>query len=361
MLSADSKFTDVFVVETPLQMLNAIEARAYFRAKKSYLLVLTSPFFPQEAFSPLIEYNSWSRMSYIKIREKQNPAESESGECFWRKKIKEYNGYYKQFLCRRKLNNISKSLGHFHRLFLGNYLQTYMRHLGNRLKHDELILLDDGTDAVRVNEMRRLPKVEPKSVGLGGLKANLHRILHEWDYREVEHVTFFSAYELNLNGNDQLIKNEYEYLRSLSVRDARSDEVLFLGQCLVDDGWVSKEGYFRYLEKIKDYYSRQKLVYVPHKRESGAIINEIVQRLDLNIESYDVPIEFHLAKGVKPKEIASFFCSAIENCRIIFGNKLRVTAFCIESADLLCCHDFVSQLYGYWRLKQNENFKVIKI
>jgi hypothetical protein len=351
---------DIFVVETPLQMLNAIEARYYFKSDRNLLMLLTSPHFSRKVFEPLFNGDEWDSIVSIHIREKEPEFVIHPGRSLWHRKFAEYYRYLKQFYYRRKLNAIGKSLGKADRLFLGNYLQNYMRHIGNQIDHRELVLLDDGTDAVRVNEFRKSGNLLTGSGGLVNLREKAHQVLHDWDSSHGENITFFSSYDLDLRNGDRLTKNEYPHLQKMAAGKPPTDKTLFLGQCLVDDQWMSKEAYFRYLWKIKRFYSNEKIAYVKHPRESKAILDEVREKLNFEIVSFDVPIEYQLAKGGMPKEVASFFCSAIENCRIIFGNKLQITAFLIRPEDLLCCHKFAAQLYMYWQNRANDRFRVIK-
>jgi hypothetical protein len=349
---------DIFVVETPLQMLNAIEARFYFNGDRNLLILLTSPPFPQKIFKPLIDRNAWDGIFSIPIREKEPEFVSHPDFSLWERKFGEYYRYLKQFKCRRKLNMVTKSFTKVDRLFLGNYLQEYMRHFGNHLDYRELVLLDDGNDAVRVNDLRWDRAVEVKPRGVAGFKAGLHKLLHDWDSRHANNVTFFSSYDLAPKNGDRLVKNGYAYLRKMIGANAQTDQIMFLGQCLVDDQWMSKAVYLEYLARIKQYFAEEQLIYIKHPRESKPILDEIRGRLGFEILWYDVPIEFQLVRGVVPKGIASFFCSAIENCRIIFGSSLCITAFYIEPRDLLCCHGFAEQMYAYWKSKENQRFRV---
>lgn len=321
--------------------------------------MLTSPAFPQKVFETLVETNVWESILFIPIRGKEPEFISRANLSLCNRKIVEYYRYLKQFQNRRRLNAVAKSVGKIDRLILGNYLQAYMRHFGNRVDYKELVLLDDGTDAVRVNELRCDRRVEAKPRGVAGLKARLHQLLHDWDSRHANNIAFFSAYDLAHKNGDQLIKNGYAHLRKMISGTVHTDQVMLLGQCLIDDQWMSKDTYFEYLARIKQYYTEEELIYIKHPRESKSILDEIRTRLGFEIVSYDLPIESQLVRGVVPKEMASFFCSAIENCRIIFGNNISITAFYIEPRDLLCCHDFAEQMYAYWKSKENQRFRVV--
>ena len=151
------------------------------------------------------------------------------------------------------------------------------------------------------------------------LRGGLHLQLHDWETRQAENVTFFSSYDFSTRNGDRLVTNEYRHLREMLSDKPAIDQVMFLGQCLVDDHWMDKDAYFKYLRRIKQFYANEQIVYVRHPRESLSILNEISEKMNFKIVSFDVPIEYQFVINGVPKEMASFFCSAIENCRIIFG------------------------------------------
>ena len=124
---------DLFVVETPLQMLNAIEARHHFPTARSVLVVLTSPPFPKRKFDALIDVALWKEIFWVQIRDELRGGDSVSRTSLLNSKSAEYRQYYRQFRRRRKLNAIARSRARAGRLFLGNYLQEYMRHFANQV------------------------------------------------------------------------------------------------------------------------------------------------------------------------------------------------------------------------------------
>lgn len=353
---------DVFLIETPLQMLNAIEARAHFRGNRNFLEILTSPPFPCEVFLPLIEEGVWDEIRYMTIRDEGDMRASDPRLTKLRKKVEEYHRYYKQLQYRQALDKVAKSLGRVERLFLGSYLQSYMRHFANKVHYEKLLVLDDGTDTLRVNEERKKVKLEGKVRGFNRIKEVAHAIFHDWNAGDVERMIFFSTFDLQVADRDILIKNDYAYLRSLVSGARRRNEVFFLGQPLIEDGYLTAAKYKEYLSAVQRHFKGEDIVYFPHRRESGKSAEDLASELGLTVRRTDVPIEYELTvRGNVPKVLASFFCSALDNCRLMLNGELMIKAFQIRQDDLLCVKDFVEDIYEYFRQKEGPKFRVIQL
>jgi hypothetical protein len=349
---------DIYVIDTPLQLLNAIEARHHFASERSLLVILTSPPFPKRLFAALIDGQLWDAFIWVQIRDQSPAVNAVARKSLFRRKGAEYYEYFRQFRRRQRLNEIARSHGRVKKLFVGNYFQEYMRHFANQVDCEELLLLDDGTDALRVNEARRQLTGTAEGGAVVKLKSAVHRLLHDWNSRQAASVTFFTVYDIASKSGDRVVRNEYRHLRASVADLPAADHVLFLGQCLVDDGWMSEENYLAHLTKVGNYYQGRRLVYVRHPRESESIIGAVRCRLNWEVVRYNLPIECQLAREGAPNEIASFFCSALDNCRLIFGQRLQVTAFYVDPEDLICCREFVTQMYAYWRKRADSHFRV---
>jgi len=351
---------NTFIVETPLQLLNAIEAKHAFESTANYLVLLLSPPYPVTIFQPLFMHEEWTEIHTLVIRSSLPAIFQKQRENVIWKKLLEYYQYMLQGVRRHRLNSIASSIGHKQRLFIGNYLIPHMRHFANTLPHDQLYVLDDGTDTIRINDNRKnCVWQEMNERGVARIKRYAHRIIHEFNDKPRPEITFFTAYDIDVRKGDALIRNDYRYLRTKMSHAPKSDEVFFIGQCLVDDEWTTLERYLAHLEKAKQYLSGHELVYIPHPRESSVVVCAIEKQLGVKIIRFRVPIEYQLITGTAPKEVASFFSSALENLRIIFGNTLSIKAFCFSQEDLLCCQEFTKQLYEYWRHESNSHFQII--
>ena len=351
----------VFLVETPLQLLNAIEARHYFCLEQAHLRILTSPPFPRAAFTPLLEDGDWASTEYAPIRVTRPDLHSEESvrrSLF--SNLAEYRSYLDQAYRRSLLNRWARALRRVDSLFLGGYMQPYMKHFANVLPHRCLVALDDGTDTLRVNQRRLHPEPTTSGAGIGRVKVFAHRTLHDWNIREPESVTFFSAFDLRTHPSDHLIKNEYSYVRTRALGTASSRDVLFLGQPLVEDGYIRFDAYVRHLKSALAFLRATDVAYAPHPRESSENVAILARETGVSVAPSDLPIELHLAlRSGTPKRLASFFCSALDNSRIIFGPGLAITAFRLPSADLLTAHAFVDEIYRYFETHTSESFRVV--
>jgi hypothetical protein len=76
-----------------------------------------------------------------------------------------------------------------------------------------------------------------------------------------------------------------------------------------------------------------------HRRSSGGFDSRSSDR---------PPIECHpIATNRIPREIASFFCSALVNCSTIFGDLLEVSSFKLDERRIVRHHDTCRAVYAY--------------
>ena len=328
---------NVFFVFSPLQLINAVEAKEFLHTAENVLVVVreNSLFWPMSVYEPLIKENEWSRVYRLSANDNGN--------------IKEFSKlqwFYLRWSLRRKVDRLLASLGHIEGLFMGRYHEPIQRHIVNTLPHGTLYLLDDGTDTLFVNKVRKglvtLPPLSAKE------KASL--FLLGIRYQLAERVTFFSAYDIAVRGGDRLILNRYQNFRSRIADASRGNEVWFLGQPLTLDGYVTKETYFSYLTQVKHFYRGRPLIYLPHSREGGNDVLELQQALGFEVRRYGLPIEIVLsAAAERPSEIVSFITSAIQNCVTMFGDTLQFASVYLEPEHLLEYHDFVEGVYEHFR------------
>ena len=138
---------NVFVVNTPHQLLNAIEAVHSLQLTNNHLLVIRPNNGSFKRFMPLIKLGDWVTVRFPsvlidpkhRVQKLLHPAA---------------NRWYCRYLHFRKMRALAKLAARFHhvdKLFLGHYSAEwtpFMRHIANTIKYDALYLLDDGTDTI---------------------------------------------------------------------------------------------------------------------------------------------------------------------------------------------------------------------
>jgi len=342
---------NIFIIETPMEMVNAIEAKHYFPPDVCKLFIHT--IYPRNIFTSLIKRDNWQgEIYFLKNHEPKTWANPELSR--WR-----------QFQRRMTLDRIIRMAGEADILFL-DYVRAHIRHIANHIKHRQLVLLDGGTDALRVNAMRYIPadKTPDSDTGtfLKALKKTIRSKYLDLDTHEIPTVTFFTAYNLDVRPGDYLIKNDYRYLREWARQQQKTESIYFLGMPLIEDGYMLQETYFSYLHRIQKYFDSDNLVYVPHPRESDKTIRALTEKCRIPVLRFNAPIEIQmLLSGKHPTILASFFSSALENCRLIFGHEMEVMSFYLPQQDLVPGHDHVEEIFAYIQQSTCENFHMVKL
>lgn len=358
---------NLFVIDTPLQLLNALEARYHFNIGPSSLLILKWNFWPATAFEKLLKEMEWKDVSWFEIDANRPEL---SGSIFGSNItncLKEYVWTWRQYVRRKNLDNKLRGYGQVNTLIAGSLINLgYMCHVVNCFPAAEVIAVDDGTFTLDVAAMRRDGiGIADRYEKIGYLKSIKRYVRHryiEWNTTQPKTIKFFTAYEVPFGPEDGAVPNKYEWLRSRMSKVKNNGYVYFLGQPLIEDGYVDEATYVSYLEKIAKLYCAKKLYYLPHKRESSRTVSIVESRLKFAIKRFNEPIEVALALGQDiPDVLASFHCSALESCTKIFGGAFKAVAIYLPPESLMCGQDSVEGVYCYFRMKQNEFFKVVDV
>lgn len=369
--TSTTQSVNIFLVETPLQLLNAIEARHNFRCDINHIIVKPmGTGFSQEILDRLICGGEWDKVIYLKFFDHPVNIDSMIIPKIVRHKVVGCIYELQSLLNIRMINKLARSYSNVNYIFLGNYLkgcQQYMRHFANSITYNKLFILDDGTDILLINNDRKninINKSRPNTVKLPyrSQLIELKNKVLEWNEDDADALTYFTAYEIEPTNNDKVIKNTYEHLRRTAASSSKSSEVFFLGQCLVEDGYMCKKVYHEYLLKIKSYFLGHELRYIPHPRELPNNVEALEQIVDIKVRRLKVPIEYEVSvNGCVPKVLASFFCSALQSCRNILGEQLVVNAFYISPNHLMSCHDLVRSAYEYFEKSHNSKIDIIRV
>lgn len=358
---------DVFVINTPLQLLNAIEASAAYGSTQPHLLILHWKRWPRKAFEGLLQGSTWSSITWLPLdieRPRWHFPPTRVSDA-----LAEYVWVWRRARQRRLLESAFQRYGSGIRILaVGNYCQPFMRHVLNTIPHRRGVALDDGTDSLKAAEQRRREFGHPvdtsdrSAFSLSSLKA---RVNAKWvdlnDRHPDSEVEFFTVYDLPSMPVATIRRHAFERLRSTLRYQRGGSEVFFLGQPLAEDGYISASDFEALLRKVKRYYANEDLIYVPHKRETR-LSRGIAASVGLKISEFDDPIEIVLATGQRqPRVMSSFFCSALENCGIIFGNLVDIHAVRVPAAMLLDAHEAVERIYAYLEQSKSAKIKFIEV
>ena len=206
-----------------------------------------------------------------------------------------------------------------------------MRHFANLANVSEIVALDDGTATLQFAAWRNQGRWGRKQ-RLGKVASlRLKRTFLGLRDSLPAQLTFFSVYDIEVSPHDRVVKNTFMDLRARADELPQDDTIFFLGGPLVEAGILSEEEYRWHLQKVASYFSNRKVTYVAHRREKWERVELIGRVLGWEVRLFDYPIEFQLAVvGPRPQILASFFSSALENCHIIFGDRLPIYTFTLS-------------------------------
>lgn len=358
---------DLFVIDTPLQLLNAIEARHHFGIGPSPLLILKWNFWPKTAFERLLNELEWKGITWFEMDAIKPAFRHSLLDAKTVDRINEYVWTWQQYLRRRNLEKTIRQFGPVDRLIAGSLINLgYMCHVVNYVPSNEIIAVDDGTFTLDVAKFRS-EKIEdnnqaPSSGYIKSIKKLIRERYVEWYTQQPRSIRFFTAYDVSFGPEDNVATNKYDWLKSRITKGNENGQIYFLGQPLIEDGYLDEATYFGYLEKIYLYFGGKSIFYLPHKRESARTVSIVENRLRLPIKRFNEPIEIALALGkTLPSTLASFHCSALESCAKIFGDTFKTAAFYLPPETLLCGHESVEGVYSYFRKRQSAFFQVIEV
>jgi len=342
------------VVKTPLQILNALEARHHFGFSRPALALLTSRKFPRDLLLPLVDPAEWSTVRCFELDPRRRPLHLPGLSEARNDELAEIRWMYQQWRLRRRYNEFFRPWRDTANLVIGNYHQPHFRHLANLLPGARCILVDDGTDTFRVAQARRefaagaVPPRPPASPWRTP-KRWWWSSQVAWNVNPRERLVFFSTYDLSLPVTDTLVPNRYLRASQHAGASRTDGRVLFLGQPLVEDGYLGLADFRTLLGHVRRSHADQPLTYVPHPREDRRSLAGVLAECGIALEEIAKPFEFHLLDSATlPGTVASFFSSALDNCRLIWGDRMRLLAYRIDPEYLRTSREFVAEIYGYF-------------
>ena len=348
MPSADD--TNTFLVLTPLQLINALEAKAFFGTRNNTLIVLrhTSNGYPVSMFRRLIDEADWDRVLFLSTYDDESVT-----------RVPVPRWTYLCYLQRKRLDKLAASLGATQNLFVGQY-DSIARHFSNVLPYGTLYLIDDGTHTLKTNDERK--QVADSRTLAEKSKAAIKSRIIGWHDEQAERLTFFTAYNIDPRPGDTVVLNRYVHFRHRVAAAPSNGEVWFLGEPLVLDGYVSEETYLGHLRSVQRYYGDKRIVYLPHNREQNADVGRVQTTLGCEVRRFGLPIEVALNRADRhPDHVASFISSALPNCHIMFGRTLQLTAIYLKPEHLVRHHAYVEAIYRYFRREADASFGVLEL
>jgi hypothetical protein len=363
---------NLFMVNTPHQLLNAIEAVHALRLTNNHLLVVKPRNGVLDRFMPMLGGGDWATVNFLAIS-------IEPKFHFQSLLHPSVNRWYARYVRFRKMYAMARLAAkykHVDNLLLGHYSAEwtpFMRHLANSITYDALCLLDDGTDTIEINESRhKYESAEPKGPTdkgasrmsfWGELEKRFWGKWRKWNLAEAPSVTFFTIYDLDVQKNDRLIMNHYSYLQSMAPPKSTylRDTVVFLGQCTVDE-YIDIKDHLGFLSSVRRYFSDKKIIYVAHPRDSAGHVAQIIEHLQCEIWPSSSTIEYDLiVRGVKPAIVAGFISSALITLAHLMSADVSVICFHIAPEHWIHWREDAIGAYEYIKRKEEKRISVVPL
>ncbi len=352
----------IFLIKTPLQLLNAIEAKRYFNINTadSILVLMADRKSQSQLYQLASNENSWGdvvdlndeSLLYSKLSNNVNKKP-------FIDKIFKLKIFKRSFFYIIKLNKLALTISEAEYIFVGHAKYMYMRHFSNILKHKKTVLLDDGNATIKIAK-ERMANIKLASTirRKSKIKLFFKKKIHGLNDNEYKDLTYFTIYDIVCGSNDQIVKNTYKHIRSDINDHGISDAVYFVGSPISETRILSQEKYIEYLKRIKIYYKSKKIFYISHRRESPENLAAISESIGIEVIGFEYPLEYQLAViGPRPKVLASFISSALDSCSLIFGNKIQIVAFEVVLSEGPFQEE-IKSIYENYRMSENNNILV---
>lgn len=364
--------SNLFVIDTPHQLLNAIEAVHSLQLTNNHLLVIRPTNTYNDRFMPLINTSDWVTVSFPSpFIDSRRWVEQLLGPIASR-----WYHRYLHFQRMHTMATLAARFRHVDKLFLGHYFaeeKPFMRHIANTIKYNTLYLLDDGTDTIEINDQRhridssdRKAPIKTSASWISVckiIKTHLRTKYWNWYLAEAPCVTFFTIYDLDVRKGDRLIRNNYSYLRSVAAlrHIHMPDTVIFLGQCIAE-GYFEIDAHFAFLSKIRSYFAKQKIIYVAHPRESASCITRIREELQCELWVSSSVIEYDLiVQGVKPKVVAGFVSSALVTLAYLMEPDVEIVCFHVAPEFWMGWREDAVGVYNYLKTRAQQRVTIIPL
>ena len=337
---------NVFLIASPLQLLNALEAQRHLRLPVAVcdliFLVVGSPGNRQQ-LGRLVDASDWNRIHVVRC----------SSE----------NRFLRWLSIQKRLAALVRSYGLIDRLFIGNYLSELHRQMARDFAPRAVWSLDDGTATLWVNKLRR-------QAGPGRKKARLRlpslvkHVFFGVRDAHVDRLNYFTIYPVDSRPGEEVVKNTYERLRGLPKSWQRVEEVYFLGEPYYEKQVMpSLEIYMGYLKAVREYFGNRPVVYLPHRREDAGKLKVIEREFGMTIKSFGLPIEYALCKhGIRPATVATLVSSAVGNLHAIFRGAVPIKSFRIRQKDISApFRSKIEEYYRYYRTLEPDGLRIVEI
>ena len=207
--------------------------------------------------------------------------------------------YFRLWLWWFKIRRIN-----FKEIYIGSYSNLYHLSIVGEYEHkSKIFLLYDGMQIISVAHNRKNNNLNVRT-----LPDSFTRL--KFIQPKIESLNFVGPFSLPVNPGDTFKtfkKKNHQHHPQLN-----ESKVVFVGQPLVEIGYVSRDYYLNNLKEVKKKFSDKEILYIPHPREARKQIKKIAELLKIKIFD-NIFEEEYFNSSVFPKTVVSHYSSVLGN------------------------------------------------
>lgn len=335
---------NLFIIESPFQLLSAIEASKYFNDEKNLFV---------------IKYNK-KESNIIQLKKIKNLFKLDNVVEI-KALISNFDSNIQLFILLKKF---AKESIVFNKIFIGEYRSFHMRKFFDYFFKAESYCLDDGNITYQIFQLIKEKKDEYffDNSFKGLLKKNLYTlqsIIFGLNGLGIKRdIKLFTCFDIPKE--DKHIIHKFSNIKKKYEVSESKNMVYFYGAYLEMVG-ISKEKQVEYFKQVIDFFKKLNLeiVYLPHRLENEDKLNLIKDKLNLKIIKNEFPAEIQvLVDGFIPEHIASFASSVLGTLPKMFPEIKNVYAF-FPSSSLI--PDLYLSEWEEMKLNYKKSMKVIDL
>lgn len=283
----------LYVISSPLQLINAIEARERFpHSGEDVLLYIYRKQADLDSVSGILD-KQWAEIKYFSLSA--------------------FTRLFYPLLLRRLLEKNT-----IDRVYLG-YPYNIRAHIAN-VCDVETWLLDDGTFTLWLNE-----ELSKASSELWKPPSIADRLLgRRVDLSYLNKIVLFTTYDIQTPQSQVVVRNDFSRIKSQITEKPAGEEVLFIGTPVEGRMLPSLEHFLSAMKQVRAFYGQRKIVYALHRHEDEKLRQAQLEPFGISTVRFNTPLEVACyERRDAPFEIASFTSSALGNLHDIYGFSAR--------------------------------------
>lgn len=297
---------NLFLVQTPFQLFNAIEAKNRFHHDEKNILIIIDKGKQKnlEQINKILDYdNEWFKIVQIEFVTKLQRL---LYPLFIRSIIDKLNSL--------KINNIYVAL-----------YRNIAAHIINSVKYEKSIIYDDGNNIFKTISF--LNNNKKKSFHFFR-KMISTLVFRKTDIDFIYKSTIFTLFDISLfeNIRNEVVQNDFSYFKTKIKNLQKEEDVFFIGSRMIDNG-ISKDIFESSLKNVVEYYRTVNInvIYVPHRYEDIEYLGSLSKELKFILTPFSSIIEFEfIMKGIDPSKVSTFRSTAVDTLKIIYNTDVRI-------------------------------------